>query len=420
MTTRSYYEVLEVDETATDVEIKRAYRRLAMKYHPDKNAEGAELFKEISHAYETLNDPEKRAAYDQYGATGPPGPEMYGDGFDMNDIYAEMFGGGMFGGGGMPRREPKAEKHPLSVSLEDLFRGKKMRMKLERSVPCRHCKGMGGKKSVLKTCVECDGKGSRMAARQVGPSMISQQMVACQKCKGTGKVIPEKYLCRKCKGACTEKRMETVEIKIDPGMADGQRIVLKGKGDQHPGMIEPLDLVFELQQTRHLMFTRSGDHLIANTVIDLAEALCGFSRVLLTHLDGRPLTVSHRGSVLKPGEVLCVSNEGMPREQSPRVRGDLFIKVDIKFPEKGWTPNPELKRLLPSTRWPNDAQTESGDVDTEVSVAHSLSAEAFESRTRQKEPSGRQYYDEDDEDDDEYYSNYEHMHGNAVPECQPQ
>ncbi|KAJ1665547.1 DnaJ sub A member 2 [Coemansia sp. RSA 1813] len=418
-TMRSYYEVLELDETATDAEIKRAYRRLAMKYHPDKNSEGAELFKEISHAYETLNDPEKRALYDQYGATGQPDPEMYGSEFDMNDIYAEMFGGGMFGASGSgsgPQREPRVEQHPLSVSLEELFRGKKMRMKLERSVPCGRCKGLGGKKKAFKDCVECGGKGSRMAARKVGPVHFTHQMMICQRCKGTGKVVPEKYLCRKCKGSCTEKQNESVEIKIDPGMADGQKIVLKGKGDQSPGTKEPLDLVFVLQQKPHSTFTRSGDHLIASAEIDLAEALCGFSRVLFTHLDGRLVMVSHKDSILHPGEFLCINNEGMPREQSPRVRGDLFIKVSIKFPEKGWNPDPELRRLLPSTCRPNDTPVTSDDADIEVSVAHSLPEQVFESRTKQKESSRRQYYD----DDDEYESNYTGMHGNAVPECQAQ
>ncbi|KAJ1903466.1 DnaJ-like protein xdj1 [Coemansia sp. IMI 209127] len=360
MDRRSYYEVLEVDEAATDDEIKRAYRRLAMKYHPDKNSEGTEQFKEISHAYETLNDPEKRAVYDQYGADGPSGPEMYGDGSDINDIYAEMFGGGMFCADKFGSGGPRTEKHPLSVSLEDMFRGKKMRMKLERSVPCRHCKGLGSSR--------------------------------------------------------TEEQIEAVVIKIDPGMADGQKIVLKGKGDQNPDAKEPLDLVFELQQTPHKTFTRSGDHLIVNAEIDLAEAICGFSRVLVTHLDGRPLMVSHKGAVLQPGEVLCISNEGMPREQSPRVRGDLFIKVSIKFPEKGWTPDPELRKLLPSTRWPKDAQAPSDDADVEVSVGHPLSAQAFKSRTRQNEPSRRQHY----YDDDEYDSDYTDVHGDAVPECQTQ
>ncbi|KAI9505704.1 Hsp40-like protein, subfamily A, member 1, isoform CRA_b, partial [Coemansia spiralis] len=330
------YEILEVEETATDAEIKRAYRRLAMKYHPDKNAEGTELFKEISHAYETLSDPEKRAMYDQYGTAGPPGANSYENGFSMDDMYGDFFGG-MFGDGFS--RGPKAEQHPLSVSLEDLFHGKRMRMKLERSVPCKHCKGLGGKKSVLRDCFDCGGKGHRIAARQVGPGLISQQRVVCQTCGGSGKVVPEKYRCRKCKGSCIEKEKDTIEINISPGMADGQTIVLKGKGDQHPGMQKPLDLVFVLEQKPHSTFTRAGDHLVAIAEIDLAEALCGFSRVLVTHLNGHPLEVSHKSGVLRPGDVLCINNEGMPREQRPRDTGDLFIKLSIRFPEKGWAPD---------------------------------------------------------------------------------
>ncbi|KAI8322328.1 DnaJ-domain-containing protein [Martensiomyces pterosporus] len=368
----SYYDILGVEPTATDADIKKAYRKLAMKYHPDKNPEGADRFKEISHAYETLSDADRRAAYDQHGSGDMPGgvPE----GFNMDDLYGDLFGGGMFGAGGAQRQQP-AERHPLSVSLEDLYRGKKMRMKLVRSVPCKHCKGLGGKKSVLRDCFACEGKGFKIAARQVAPGLISQQQVACQSCHGTGKVISEKYRCKKCSGERVVDQKDVVEIKIERGSVDGQPIVLRGKGDQKPGQ-DPGDLVFVLRQKPHPKFTRSGDDLTVEAEIDLAEALCGFSRVLVTHLDGRALEVTHRSGVIKPGDVVCIHNEGMPREKRPRDKGDLFIKLRVKFPDQAWMPAAALASLLPKTNWPAPAE----DAQVEVVTARPLSTSEFDAK----------------------------------------
>ncbi|KAJ1946125.1 DnaJ-like protein xdj1 [Linderina pennispora] len=372
MSSRSYYDVLGVEPTATDSDIKKAYRKLAMQYHPDKNPEGADQFKEISHAYETLSDPDRRAAYDQYGPDGMPSGGA--DGFGFNDMYSEFFDqGGMFN---MPPRGPRAERHPLSVSLEDLYKGKRMRMKLVRSVPCKHCKGLGGKKSVLRDCITCDGKGFRVAARQVGPGLISQQQVSCQACHGSGKIIPEKYRCRKCKGERVMDEKDTVEIVIERGMADGQTILLQGKGDQEPGK-EPADLMFVLQQKPHSVFERSGDDLVANVEIDLAEALCGLSRVLFTSLDGRGLHVTHAG-VIQPGDVVCIQNEGMPRAKRPRDSGDLFVKFSVKFPDRAWKPSAELASMLPKTRWPEPAK----DAEVDAVTAKPISTDEFEARVR--------------------------------------
>ncbi|PIA19030.1 DnaJ-domain-containing protein, partial [Coemansia reversa NRRL 1564] len=338
------YDVLEIEESATDTEIKRAYRRLAKVYHPDKNPAGAELFKEISHAYETLSDPSKRAAYDQYGQHDAV-DDMFG-GFDMGEGFFDPHA---FPDGGPP--PPRTESHSLNISLEDMFRGKKMRVRLVRSVICKHCKGIGGRKSVLRECFACSGRGVRMASRQIAPGLFSQAQVTCATCSGSGKVVPDTHKCRKCKGTGTTDEKDAVEIRVEPGMRDGQRIILKGKGDQIPGQ-EPQDLVFVLHQESHPTFTRAGDDLSVKAQIDLSEALCGFSRVLLTHLDGRLLEVSHQSGVIKPGDVLCINGEGMPQESRPRNRGDLFVVLDIKFPDNKWKPDPALKSHLPSTVWP--------------------------------------------------------------------
>ncbi|KAJ2710110.1 DnaJ-like protein xdj1 [Coemansia spiralis] len=372
MSMRSYYDVLQVEETASDAEIRQAYRRLAMLYHPDKNPDGADLFKEISHAYDTLGDPDQRAAYDQFGAGGEPGGGF--GGFGMDDGF---FGDHMFGGHGPPPQPPRAEAHPLAVSLADLFRGKKVRVRLVRSVICKPCKGVGGKRSVLRECHACGGKGSRISARQVAPGLFSQVHAQCTACRGSGKVVPESGRCRKCKGSGTVDEKDAVEVSIEPGMADGQRITLYGKGDQRPGH-EPQDLVFVLHQEPHSEFRRVGDDLSARAQVDLSEALCGFSRVLLTHVDGRQIVVSHRSGVLRPGDVLCVQGEGMPVEKRPRRRGDLFIVLDIVFPDSSWRPGPGLGALLPHTA--RDVAPERRDSAATEVVGRAISSDIYEKR----------------------------------------
>ncbi|KAJ2002410.1 DnaJ-like protein xdj1 [Coemansia thaxteri] len=408
MSLRSYYTVLGVEATATDAEIKRAYRTLAMKFHPDKNPEGVEMFKEISHAYETLSDPQRRAAYDQYGESGamPEGPSM-------EEMFGGMFGSGHAGRG--PSRKPRAELHPLNVTLEDLFRGRKMRMKLERSIPCSHCKGLGGKKSVMKSCVACGGLGHSNTLRQMGPGLFLPQRVVCQSCQGAGKVIPEKLRCKRCKGSCVKTEADAVEIKIEPGMSDGQRIVLKGKGDQAPGE-DAQDLVFVLEQKKHSVFFRAGDDLVAEAEIDLAEALCGFSRVMLKDLKGGPLLVTYKAGVLRPGDVLCLPNEGMPREKRPKDRGDLLVKLHIKFPESRWSPSPALRSMLPATRWPAE---DSANAEPEIATGRSMSASEFAMRTSQSSQTHHAHSERGDDDLFEDYEDYaDYSHG--APECQQQ
>ncbi|KAJ2082339.1 DnaJ-like protein xdj1 [Coemansia sp. RSA 988] len=381
MALRSYYDVLEIEETATDTEIKRAYRRLAKVYHPDKNPTGAELFKEISHAYETLSDPNKRAAYDRFGERG--GPDDMFDGFGMGDMGEGFFDPHMFADGDPA---PRTESHPLNVTLEDMFRGKKMRVRLVRSIICKHCKGIGGRKSVLRECFTCTGRGVRMTSRQVAPGLFSQAQVVCSACNGSGKVVPDSHKCRKCKGSGTTDEKDTVEIHVEPGVRDGQKIVLGGKGDQRPGQ-QPQDLVFVLHQEPHSTFTRAGDDLSVKAQIDLAEALCGFSRTLLTHLDGRLMEVSHQSGVIKPDDVLCIRNKGMPQEKRPQNRGDLFIVFDIKFPDANWSPGPALKSLLPNTNWPKPMHDDSLQVET--ASGRTISSEAYEIRMRKQSQQSR-------------------------------
>ncbi|KAF9293179.1 hypothetical protein BGZ74_011826 [Mortierella antarctica] len=360
-----YYDTLGVSPDATDAEIKKAYRKLAMQYHPDKNPDAGDKFKEISHAYETLSDPESREMYDRYGEDGPGGAGGFGFGGGMSqeEMFAQLFGGGggggFFGGpmgggmGGGPGRPRKGEdiSHNLNVTLEDLYNGKTTKLSLEKNVVCGLCTGKGGKASAVKKCGTCDGRGVKLVVRQVGPGMMQQMQVTCPSCDGEGTTMREKDRCKKCKGAKVVNEKKVMEIFIEKGMRNGEKIPMKGEADQLPG-VETGDVILVLQQKPHTLFERSGADLSCKIKIPLVEALCGFSKVLLTHLDGRGIHVEQpAGSVIKPGQVKRIIGEGMPHFKRPIDKGDLYITFDVEFPKDNWATAGSLKSLealLPS------------------------------------------------------------------------
>ncbi|KAF9109137.1 hypothetical protein BGX27_007961 [Mortierella sp. AM989] len=355
-----YYDTLGVSPDATDAEIKKAYRKLAMKYHPDKNPDAGDQFKEISHAYETLSDPEAREMYDRYGEDGPGGGFGFGGGMSQEEMFAQMFGGGFFGGpmgdegpGSRSSRSRRGEdiSHNLNVTLEDLYNGKTTKLSLEKNVVCGLCNGKGGKSSAIKKCTTCDGSGVKLVVRQIGPGMMQQMQVTCNGCGGKGETMREKDKCKKCKGAKVVNEKKVMEIFIEKGMRNGEKIPMKGEGDQQPG-IETGDVILVLQQKPHKLFERSGADLSCKITITLVEALCGFSKILITHLDGRGIHVDQpAGKVIKPGQVKKLTGEGMPHFKRPIDKGDLYITFEVEFPEDGWATAASLKSLealLPS------------------------------------------------------------------------
>ncbi|KAI8360838.1 hypothetical protein EDC96DRAFT_512735 [Choanephora cucurbitarum] len=355
-----YYDILEVSVDASDNEIKKAYRKLAMKYHPDKNPDEGERFKEISHAYEILSDPDARASYDQFGEDGPGGAGGGGfGGMSADDLFANLFGGGGGGGfdfggggdfyygsgGGMPRRPRKGEnmKYPLNVTLEDLYLGKRTKLASSKNVICSNCDGKGGKTGATRKCNACKGRGFQVAMRQVGMGMIQQMQVPCQECDHTGEIAKDR--CKKCKGKKVTEEKKILEVFIEKGMEDGQRIYMKGEGDQEPG-IEPGDVILVLNQKEHATFTRKGQDLLCKVKISLTEALCGFDKVVVTHLDGRGIHVKHpAGKVIRPGMVKRIPHEGMPTYKRPDNRGDLFIQFDVEFPSDDFATAQQLTQL---------------------------------------------------------------------------
>ncbi|RDL39510.1 Ribosomal protein L32e [Venustampulla echinocandica] len=377
------YEVLSISKTATKSEIKKAYHKAALQHHPDKVAEDqreeSELkFKSVSQAYEILHDEEKRHLYDTHGmgAFDPSRGGGMGGGVDLDDILAQMFGmgGGMGGGmpfggeGGLPKRPRRGrdEEQKYEVTLEELYKGKTVKFASTKNIICSHCKGTGGKeKAKPQTCERCKGNGVTVGLRQVGPGLVTQERNICDSCTGTGKIFKEKDRCKKCKGKRTTSEKKVLEIYIPRGAREGERITLEGEADQVPDQI-PGDIVFTLVEEDHDVFQRAGDDLSADLHITLAEALTGFSRVVLKHLDGRGIQMTHpQGKVLKPGQVLIVPGEGMPLKKTD-MKGDLYLMVKVEFPEHGWTEDPaafaSLQKCLPKPEPPIEA-TETDEVE---------------------------------------------------------
>ncbi|KAI9296736.1 DnaJ-domain-containing protein [Neoconidiobolus thromboides FSU 785] len=349
------YDLLGVNPESSDSELKKAYRKLALKYHPDKNPNEGERFKEISHAYEVLSDPQKREVYDRYGEEGLNGDG--GNGMSAEDLFSQLFGGGgMFGG--QQRRQPSGPRkckpihHTMNISLEDLYKGKVSKIAISKQVLCKGCNGRGGKEGSVKTCSACHGQGIRLITRQMGP-MIQQFQQQCTDCRGEGELINDKDRCTDCRGGKVVNDREIVEVNIDKGMKDQETIKFEGKGNHLPGTI-PGDVEIILEEKPHAIFKRSKDDLFMNKKISLNAALTG-GIFHITHLDGRKLEVSILpGETIKHGEIKSIEGEGMPSRRH-HVHGNLYITFDVEFPENGWaTPEhlAQLEKLLPPKNSP--------------------------------------------------------------------
>ncbi|CZT23493.1 related to DnaJ domain protein (Mas5) [Ramularia collo-cygni] len=422
------YEVLNVPRSASKAEIKKAYHKAALSSHPDKVApeerEAADVkFKGISQAYEILSDDETREAYDQYGMAafekggggGPGGP-------DLDDILAQMFGGGMggmpgmgggFGGmggmGGPPKRrrgKGRPEMQQYEVTLEELYKGKTTKFASTKNVICTHCSGSGGKSEKVKpkTCDTCKGQGMVTRLQPVGPGMVTQQTVPCNTCDGRGSFYAEKDKCKKCKGVRTIKQKKILELYVPRGSREGEHIVLAGEADQDPDDSEPGDIIFELVEETHKTFTRAGADLQAELEISLSEALTGFNRVVLRHLDGRGIQLNVQqpeGKVLRPNEILKVPGEGMPVKRSDS-RGDLYLTLKINFPEDGFLKDQaaidRVRAVLPK---PQELQFGPGETPETIDEVHDFEVldtmEGFGANSDDPRAAGAEWEDEEDE-----------------------
>ncbi|CAD0093063.1 unnamed protein product, partial [Aureobasidium vineae] len=363
-----FYETLGVAPDASEAQLKSAYRKGALKFHPDKNPspEAAEKFKELSHAYEVLSDSEKRQLYDQYGEEGLEQGGM-GGGMNAEDLFSQFFGGGggggfggMFGGGMGRETGPKKARtihHVHKVSLEDMYKGKISKLALQKSVLCPKCDGRGGKEGAVKQCTGCNGQGMKMMMRQMGP-MIQRFQTVCPDCNGEGEIVREKDRCKQCHGKKTTVERKVLHVHVDKGVQSGTKIDFRGEGDQMPG-VEPGDVQFEIEQKPHPRFQRKGDDLFFQAEIDLLTALAG-GAIYVEHLDERWLTVEIKpGEVISP-EIKVIRGQGMPSYRHHDF-GNLYIQFDVKFPDvlpgpDGGAMTDEQKAALESVLPPRSPQ----------------------------------------------------------------
>jgi len=330
-----FYQILGVPRDASVGQIKRAYRQLAMKYHPDKMSQNDPKYKEtmdkfqkITNAYEVLSDEDKRRKYDQYGEEGLKQQNQRG-GFNPFDI----FNFNMRGGGGERRGEmPKGPSITidLEVSLEDLYNGKDIELLQRRQTLCPKCRGTGAKDpDDVKECPVCGGQGVRIVTQKLGPGFVTQTQTTCDHCGGKGKITTSQ--CEYCKGKKISRGDQTINIFVERGMPDGFEIKSEEDADEAPDRT-PGDLIFKVKTIPHKRFTRKGNDLNMYFSISLLQALIGFKKTF-NHLDGHEVTIE-RDSVTPPGFTIKLPAEGMPIHTTPDVFGDLYITFNITFPTK--------------------------------------------------------------------------------------
>ncbi len=363
MDKRDYYEVLGVAKTATPEELKKAYRKLAIKYHPDKNPgdkEAEEKFKEAAEAYDVLSDPEKRQKYDQFGHN--MGPQGFpgggfggGHGFTMEDIFSQfgdIFGGhggfdmGGFGSaaGGRPRKRQRRGddlRITLKLSLEDIAKGISKTLKLKAFAKCDHCNGTGAKDgTAFVTCPTCHGSGTVMRTQQTIFG-LSQSAAVCPECNGDGKIIKEN--CTYCNGTGVQHKEQVVSFNIPAGVADGMTLTVKGKGNapMHGGVNG--DLLVVIEEIKHPELIRDGNDVVYNLMLDFPTAALGGS-VEVPTIGGRARLKIAPGT--QPGKILRLRGKGLPSTEGYGT-GDELVNVMVYVPE---TLTPEQRAAFESMR----------------------------------------------------------------------
>lgn len=345
---RDYYEVLGVGRSASEQDLKSAYRKLALKYHPDRNphnSDAEERFKEAAEAYSVLTDPEKRRAYDTFGHAGLGGaaqPDFNADAFaDFSDIFGDFFGfGDLFGGGG--RRRSRAQKgedlrFDLEISFEDSIRGMEADIQVPRMETCSNCNGSGGEgDDAFTTCATCHGRGEVLY--QQGFLSIRR---TCGTCGGRGKLL--RRACKTCKGEAFVQRTRTLKLKIPAGVDTGMKMRVAGEGQGGTNGGPPGDLYVFLQVKPHAVFERREYDLHCTVPINIAQAALGTSLDILT-FDGLETVKVPDG--VQGGETLRLRGKGVPMVNSSG-RGDLVIHLQVKTPTKLTR---EQKRLLEQLR----------------------------------------------------------------------
>lgn len=344
MEKRDYYEVLGIDKNASDAEIKRAYKKKAIQYHPDRNPDDKEAeakFKEAAEAYDVLHDPQKRARYDQFGHAGLGGASGFGgggQGMNMDDIFSmfgDIFGGhtgfGGFGGGRARKPQYRGGDLRLKVRLnyQDIATGITKKFKVKKKVTCSHCHGTGGEGSgATETCPTCHGSGVVTRTQQSIFGMMQTQS-PCPTCGGEGTIIKNK--CKECHGEGVVDGEEIIEIKIPAGVADGMIVNVPGKGHAARRGGIPGDIQVYIEEEPHKELLREDNNLIYNLLLDVPTAALGGS-VEIPTIDSKVRIKIEPGT--QPGKVVRLRGKGLPAVQGYGYgTGDLIVNISVYIPE---------------------------------------------------------------------------------------
>lgn len=338
---RDYYEVLEITKTATVEEIKKAYKKKAIQYHPDKNPgdpTAEDKFKEAAEAYEVLSDDQKRAKYDRYGHDAPGGFGGHSaGGFSMDDIFSQfgdIFGGGFggfggFGGGGGRRVNRGSDlRVKVKLSLKEIATGVEKKIKVKKYVSCQHCSGTGAENgTAYTTCSTCNGSGTQT---RVVDTMLGrmQTQTTCSACNGEGKTITKK--CPHCSGEGIIRDEEVITLNIPAGVAEGMQLSMSGKGNapRHGGVNG--DLLILVEEEPHPELFRDDNDVVYNLLLSVTTAAIGGS-VEVPTIDGKAKVKIEPGT--QPGKVLRLKNKGLPSVHRYGT-GDLLINISVYIPEK--------------------------------------------------------------------------------------
>ena len=349
---RDYYEVLGVGKNATADEIKKAYRKLAVKYHPDKNPgdkEAEEKFKEAAEAYSILSDADKKARYDQFGHAGVDGaaPDFSGGFGDLNDILNDLFGGafgggfGRFGGGfggfGGARQGQRQQRVyrgrdirvRVKLTLEEIARGVEKEISIEKSVPCNECGGRGARNSAdIKTCPACNGTGQ---VQRVTQSFLGQTVTysTCQQCGGEGKIISNP--CHTCNGTGLIRKRETIKVKIPAGVEAGMQLTVQGAGHAARNNGINGDLLVVIEEQEHPEIKREGNNLYYTKIVSMPDAVLG-AEVEVPCLDGTYKIKVEPGT--QSGTVVRLRGRGLPTVNGYGGTGDMYVKIAVWIPKK--------------------------------------------------------------------------------------
>ena len=361
MAKRDYYEVLGVQKNASADEIKKAYRKLAVKYHPDKNPgnkEAEEKFKEAAEAYSVLSDADKKARYDQFGHAGVDGagPDFSGGFGNLNDILNDLFGGGFggfsgfggFGGGfGGGQRQQRVHRGRdirvrVKLTLEEIAHGVEKEISIEKSVPCPDCGGRGAKNSSdVKTCPACNGTGQ---VQRVVNSFLGQTVTysTCQQCGGEGKIISNP--CRTCNGTGLVRQRETIKVKIPAGVEAGMQLTIQGEGHAAKNNGINGDLLVVIEEQEHKDLKREGNNLFYTKVVSITDAILG-ADVEVPCIDGTVKVKVEPGT--QSGTVVRLRGKGLPTVNGYGGVGDLYVKIAVWIPKKL---NRDEKEIVESLR----------------------------------------------------------------------